>query len=117
MQGILSAFRGRLVDAALTIVKAEVAAAYVRWVLKVRRAFVAVLSLAVLQLLMLSGFVLIHVAVFVRLPWSPGTKVLVLLVLGVVYLGCGLAAALSAGSDRTWMRFAKVDEIPAGIGR
>ena len=69
MQGILSAFRGRLVDAALTIVKAEVTAA------------------------------------------------LVLLVLGVVYLGCGLAAALSASSDRTWMRFAKVDEIPAGIGR
>ena len=63
MQGILSAFRGRLVDAALTIVKAEVTAA------------------------------------------------LVLLVLGVVYLGCGLAATLTISSDRTWMRFAKVDKL------
>jgi len=116
IQGILSAVCGRLVDAALTIVKAEAAAAYVSCVLKVRQAFVALLSLAIFLLLTLAGFVLIHVAVFAWLPWSLGVKALVLLILGVVYLGCGLAVTFTISSDRTWMRFAKVDKILAAIG-
>lgn len=117
IQGILSAVCGRLVGAALTIVKAEAAAAYVSCVLKVRRAFVALLSLASLLLLALSGFMLIHVALFVWLPWSLWIKALVLLILGVVYLGCGLACTLAISSDRAWMKFAKVDRILADLGR
>jgi hypothetical protein len=116
IQGILSAVCGRLVDAALTIVKAEAAAAYVSCVMKARQAFVALLSLAVFMLLALAGFVLIHVALFVWLPWSLGIKALVLLILGVVYLGCGLACALVVSSDRAWMKFAKVDRLLAVIG-
>ena len=116
IQGILSAFCGRLVDAALAIVKAEVAAAYVSCVRNVRRVFVALLSLACLLLLALAGFVLIHVAIFVWLPWSLGVKALVLLILGAAYIACGLAAVLSVSSDRTWMKFAGVDKIMAGLG-
>ncbi len=117
IQGILSAVCGRLVDTALTIVKAEAAAAYVSCVLKVRSAFIALLSLALFLLLALSGFMIIHVALFAWLPWSLTTKALVLLILGGVYLGCGLACALVISSDRAWMKFAKVDRILAGLGR
>jgi len=59
---------------ALTIVRAEAAAAYVSCVMKVRQTFVALLSLAIFLLLTLAGFVLIHVAVFAWLPWSLGAK-------------------------------------------
>lgn len=116
IQGISSAVCCRLVGAAMTIVKAEAAAAYVSCVLKVRRAFVALLSLAAFLLLALSGFSLIHVALFVWLPWSLATKALALSILGVIYLGCGLASALVISSDRAWMRFAKVDKLLAAIG-
>jgi hypothetical protein len=61
--------------------------------------------------------VLIHVALFAWLPWSLPVKALVLLVLGVVYLGGGLAVVRELSSDRTWMRFAKVDRILAGLPR
>jgi hypothetical protein len=116
LRGVLSAFCGRLVDAALTIVKAEAAAAYVSCVVKVRRAFIALLSLAMCLLLALSGFVLVHVALFAWLPWSVGVKAPLLLILGAVYLGCGLAMVLRVSSDRAWMRFAKVDRIVASLG-
>ncbi len=106
---------GRLFDTATSIVKFEVAAAYVNCVAKARQAFIALLSLAVSLLLALAGFLLIHVAVFAWLPWSMPVKALVLLILGIVYLGCGMAAALVASSDRTWMKFARVDRMLAAI--
>src|SRR5512143_1949663 len=113
----MSGFCNRLAGAALTIVKAEAAAAYVRCVVKVREVFVALVSLAAFLLLALAGFVLVHVALFVWLPWSIGVKALVLLILGAAYFGVGLAAALSINSDRAWMKLAKVDELLSGLGR
>ena len=115
--GIMPGLCGRLADAALTIVKAEAAAAYVRCVVKVREVFAALVSLAAFLLLALAGFVLVHVALFVWLPWSIGIKALVLLILGAAYFGVGLAAALSSNSDKAWMKFAKVDGLLAGPGR
>ena len=112
---IISSLCGRCVNAALSIAKIEAAAAYVGAVVKVRRAFVALLSLALFLLLALSGFVLIHVALFAWLPWSLPVKALVMLVLGVAYLGGGLAVVLGLSSDRTWMRFTKVDLILANL--
>jgi hypothetical protein len=99
------------------IVRIELAAAYVSCVAKVHRAFVALLYLALCLLLALAGFVLIHVALFAWLPWSLSVKALLLLILGVIYLGCGLAVTFVISSDLAWMKFAKVDEILAGIGR
>lgn len=97
--------------------KTELAAVYVGWVAKAHRAFVTLLTLLIFLLLALSGFVLIHVAVFTWLPWSLPAKALMLLILGVLYLGCGLAVCLGICSDRAWMKFTKVDRILAGLGR
>ncbi|MEI7903400.1 MAG: hypothetical protein WCK89_24435 [bacterium] len=88
---------------------------YVAGVRKARQAFIALIGLALFLLLALSGFVLIHVALFAWLPWSLPAKALVLLILGVLYLGGGLAVVIGLSSDRTWMRFAKVDQIIAGL--
>jgi hypothetical protein len=113
--GIISALFGRWIDRVLDSLKTEAAAVYVAGVRKARQAFIALLGLALFLLLALSGFVLIHVALFAWLPWSLPAKSLVLLVLGMVYLGGGLAVVLGLISDRTWMRFTKVDRILANL--
>ncbi len=113
--GIIAALFGRWIDAVLVSLQTEAAAVYVAGVSKARQAFIALLGLAFSLLLALSGFVLIHVALFAWLPWSLPVKALILLVLGMVYLGGGLAVVLRLSSDRAWMRFAKVDRILAGL--
>jgi len=114
---IMSALFGRWVDRVLDSLRTEAAAAYVAGVRKARQTFIALLGLALFLLLALSGFVLIHVALFAWLPWSLPVKALVLLVLGIVYLGAGLAVVLGLSSDRTWVKFAKVDRILAALPR
>ena len=113
--GILSALFRRWIGRLQDILQIEAAAVYVAGVRKARQAFIALLGLAVSLLLTLSGFVFIHVALFAWLPWSLPAKALVLLVLGMVYLGGGLAVVLGLSSDRTWMRFTKVDRILANL--
>lgn len=112
---IISTLFGRWIDGVLDYLKTEAAAVYVAGVRKARQAFIVLLGLVVFMLLALSGFVFIHVALFVWLPWSLPTKALVLLILGVVYLGGGLAVILGLSSDRAWMRFTKVDRILASL--
>ncbi len=111
--GIISALFGRWIDRVLNSLQTEAAAVYVAGVRKARQAFIALLGLALVLMLALSGFVFIHVALFALLPWSLPVKALMLLVLGMVYLGGGLAVIIELSSDRTWMRFAKVDHILA----
>jgi hypothetical protein len=113
--GFISALFHRWMGRVQDILHIEAAAVYVAGVRKARQAFIALLGLAVFLLLALSGFVLIHVALFAWLPWSLPAKALVLLVLGMIYLGGGLAVVLGISSDRAWMRFAKVDRILASL--
>jgi hypothetical protein len=113
--GFISALFRRLLGRVQDMLQIEAAAVYVAGVRKAHQAFIVLLGLAVSLLLALSGFVLIHVALFVWLPWSLPVKALVLLVLGVVYLGGGLVVVLGLSSDRAWMRFTKVDSILAGL--
>jgi hypothetical protein len=113
--GIISALFSRWMDRVLCSLKVEAAVVYVAGVRKAHQAFIALLGLALFLLLALSGFVLIHVALFAWLPWSLPAKALILLVLGVLYLGGGVAVVLWLSSDRTWMKFAKVDRILAGL--
>ena len=113
--GIISALFRRWIGRVQDILQIEAAAVYVAGVRKARIAFIALLGLALSLLLALSGFVFIHVALFAWLPWSLPAKALVLLILGMVYLGGGLVVVLGLSSDRTWMRFTKVDRILASL--
>lgn len=113
--GIISALFGRWIDRVLDGLQTEAAAVYVAGVRKARQAFIALLGLALFLLLTLCGFVFIHIALFAWLPWSLPVKALMLLVLGAVYLGAGVAVVLGISSDRTWMKFAKVERILASL--
>ncbi|MFO7675666.1 MAG: hypothetical protein R6X12_05085 [bacterium] len=113
--GILSGLFGRWLGGVLAILKTEAAATYVAGVRKARRAFIALLGMAIFLFLALMGFAFIHIALLAWLPWSLPVKALVLLILGVVYLSVGLAVVGVLGSDRAWIRFTKVDRILAGL--
>ena len=113
--GIISALFGRWIDGVMTSLKTEAAAVYVAGVGKARKAFIALLGLAFSLLLALAGFVFIHIALFMLLPWSLPVKALVLLMLGLVYLGAGVAVVGELSSDRAWMKFTKIDRIIAGL--
>src|SRR5512136_1854492 len=113
--GIIRGLFGHWIDGVLGILKTEAAAVYIAGIRKTRQAFIALLGSFLLLLLTMSGFLLIHVALFMWLPWSLWVKALVLLILGVAYLGTGLAVVVCVNSERTWMRFAKVDRIIAGL--
>ena len=113
--GFISSLFRRWLGRVQDILQIEATAVYVAGVKKARRAFIALLGLALSLLLALSGFVLIHVALFAWLPLSLPAKALILLVLGMVYLGGGVAVVLGLSSDRTWMRFTEVDRILAAL--
>jgi len=113
--GFISSLFRRWLGRVQDILQIEATAVYVAGVKKARRAFIALLGLALSLLLALSGFVLIHVALFAWLPLSLPAKALILLVLGMVYLGGGVAVVLGLSSDRPWMRFTEVDRILAAL--
>ena len=113
--GTVSALFGRWIDGIKVSLKTEAAAVYVAGVGKARKAFIALLGLAFSLLLALAGFVFIHIALFILLPWSLPVRALVLLMLGLVYLGAGVAVVGELSSDRAWMKFTKIDRIIAGL--
>jgi hypothetical protein len=113
--GILAGLFSRWIDGVLASLKTEAAAVYVAGVGKARKAFIALLGLALCLLLAFSGFVFVHIALFVLLPWSLPGKALALMMLGLVYLGAGIAVVGELSSDRAWMKFMKIDRILADL--
>lgn len=115
MFGLLSKLFGSWLYCLLGSVEMEAAALYVAGIRKAREAFIALLLAILFLLLMIIGFLLIHVALFLWLPWSLTARAIVLFILGVVYFGGGLVVVFCITSDRAWMKFTKVDCILARL--
>jgi hypothetical protein len=60
---------------------------------------------------MLAGFVLMHVALFMFLPWSPECKAAVLFILGGVYFLIALLYVLKLCSQKFWMEYSKASDL------
>ncbi|HAR98928.1 MAG TPA: hypothetical protein DCS11_08570 [Syntrophus sp. (in: bacteria)] len=113
--GLLSTLFGGWSNRLMGSLEAEAAVLYVGGVRKAREAFIALLIAGLFLLLLMIGFLLVHVALFLWLPWSLTARALVLLVLGVVYFGSGLAVVIALTSQRAWMKFTKVDRLLARL--
>jgi len=113
--GLLSELFGRWLDRWLGRVEMEAATLYVAGVRKAREAFIALLLALLFLLLLMIGFLLMHVALFLWLPWSLPARALTLFILGVVYFGGGLMVVFRLTSDRAWMKFTKVDRLLARL--
>lgn len=100
---------------AVALVKIRVATHYVTAVGEARRLFITYVAFRCALLLMLAGFALMHVAIFMLLPWSPECKTIALLILGCLYFFVPLLFVLRVCSQKFWMEFTKasslVDEV------
>jgi len=103
----------RYKDLSVGLLKIKAATCYVKGVIGARRLFVSAVLLSCLLLLLAVGFVLVHVGFFIWVPWSPKTKALVILALGVVYMTVSSVLILQRCSERTWMKLSKADSVLA----
>lgn len=117
LQGLVSTLFGGWLDRLLAGLETEAALLYVAGVRKTREAFIALLLAILVLLLMMVGFLLVHVALFLWLPWSLPAQALVLLLLGTAYFGGGLAVLSTIASERAWVKFGKVDKLVARLQR
>jgi hypothetical protein len=88
----------------IDLVKVDLLTFYTRVILGVRSVFsIGVLAGACL-LLFMSGFLIIHWALFILLPWSLATKGFVLLALGLIYFITPLVLLITLTSKRRWLK-------------
>ena len=96
-------------------IKLVAATYYVRAVREVRCAFIIGVLVTVGLLLMLAGFVLMHLAIFVFMPWSDQAKAVVLLLLGALYFIVPAMYVVKVCSEKFWMTRTRasrlVDEV------
>jgi hypothetical protein len=109
--GLLSGTFPGALSWVLRFVKLELASLYVEAVDRSRRLFILALLGVLVLLLCLSGFTLIHVALFYYLPWSIQDKAILLLVLGLVYFWVPLILIILAASRKAWMKASGATEF------
>ena len=87
----------------LQLLKLEVTKCYVRGVEAVRLTALGLLGLGLVIGLICIGLLLMHVALFILLPWSLEAKAKLGLGLGLAYVVIGGLALRAAMDERTWM--------------
>lgn len=95
---------GALIGWALGYLKLEIAAIYVNAVDCSRRIFIAALAGLCLLMLCLSGFVLLHVALFLYLPWTLEDKICLLFGLGLAYFFLPVILFVGLSMRQTWLK-------------
>lgn len=91
------------------LVKDEVMPYYRRTVEGLRQVFNTWVFAVAFLMLMLSGFLAIHVGLYILAPWSESTKGLVLLILGLIYFFVPIGILSLLLSKRVWVRLFKAD--------
>lgn len=107
----------RMVEGFAGVWKIKAVRQYVLGIQKARRAFITGLLAVLCLLLAMSGFLVLHVGLFLWLPWSTAARAAVLVGLGLVYVGLALGVILRICSERTWMRFSRADELVRKVTR
>lgn len=90
--------------AALRLSEIKAASLYVRLVKYLRFGMLGVLALLLCLVLVLSGFVILHLALALYLPWPLHDRGILLVALGLLYIVIAAVWLLVASSQRTWMR-------------
>jgi hypothetical protein len=95
----------------INMVKREILKIYVRGVDQIRLVFVSGLLAVFWVMLAFSGFVMIHIALFFLLPWSPQTNALILLFTGAIYFLIATLSIAKISSRRTWMKMSGAEKM------
>jgi len=120
LKGALAMLAYRLLhnyrQSARQLLEIEAAKFYVRSVRMVRKAALAAMRLWLVITLMGIGLLLIHISLFILLPWSIETKAVVGLLLGVGYLLLGVLAIRITMSQRKWVAKSGIGDILKDVG-
>jgi uncharacterized membrane protein len=84
---------------------------YLRIVDAVRKSVVAVMALFLVMLLLLVGFVALHVGVFIVSGWDLRTIGIISLVLGGIYSLVAVVIILRITSEENWMKLSHGSEL------
>lgn len=104
-------------EKSIDLAKIEAAIYYLKIIKTVRRVYLGGFFLLVSLILMVNGFMFMHVAFFYYVPWNRETKALTILLLGICYLIIPLAFYLYFASQKKWMKFSRSDELVQKITR
>lgn len=107
LKGLLAGIALKLLDPvrqlSLQLLKLEATRAYVQGVRFARLSALGLLVLGLLVGLLLFGGMLVHIALFVLLPWPVETKAKLGLGLGALYLLLGGLAIRALLAERIWL--------------
>lgn len=115
LKGLVSSIIGRSFGAALDIVKVELAITAIKLLGGIRR-FVIMTMLGFFMLMLIAvGMIMIPVALCVYMPWSPETKLLVVLLFAIVYIAVPAFILMSLMAEKRWMRASGASKLVAKI--
>jgi hypothetical protein len=78
---------------------------------KSRRIFIYLALAFVTLLIILSGFVFVHISIFLLLPWDVQTKAIIFLILGLLYFLVPLILLSKVCCKKTWDRITGLEEF------
>jgi hypothetical protein len=84
---------------------------YVSVVEGVRKGVATIIGAVALTLLIFTGFLLLHAALFLWLPWTMESRILAMLILGLVYAVPGLLLLKKLTGSNLWMRITGADRM------
>lgn len=105
--GVVSGFAVRLLDncrrLSVQLLRIEAAKSYIQGVRMARLSAIGLVRVGLAVAVIGLGAVLLHVGLFIVLPWTVEAKAILGMVLGLVYMVLGGLVLRSAMDERTWM--------------
>jgi membrane-bound ClpP family serine protease len=98
-------------SASLDLVKIKAVGVYLKIVDSVRKSVLCGFMLLLALLLLVIGFVALHIGVFIVFDLSMRTIGIVTLCLGIIYFIIPLIVILKLTSERTWMEMSKGSKL------
>jgi hypothetical protein len=107
-KGYLAAMAVKLLDnyrhLSIQFLKIETAKSYIHGVHMARLSALGLMRLGLVIGLIFVGVLLLHVGLFILLPWSLTVKAVLGIVLGLAYVTMGVVALCLSMDEKSWMR-------------
>jgi len=117
IKGLLTGIAVNLLDdcrhLSIQVLKIESAKCYLRGVQMARLSAIGLMRMGLVIGLIGVGVLLFHAGLFILLPWTPETKALLGMFLGLAYVAIGCVALHVAMNEKTWMEKSGVAEMLA----
>ncbi len=101
----------------INLFKSRCLTVYIRIIERLRGFFIRGLTALFCLMLVISGFLIIHVALFFYLPWDLETKALVLLIVGLTYFFVPLTLICWLYSKPQWIKMSGAEEMIENLSK